>query len=82
MTSETRYYAHYVDDGPSQAPNDKADPNPWDRLYVFSRPKAWLDFQHDVSVEPYRENARIIGAWAEGDPHYDQIVDWRDDPAR
>lgn len=70
-----RYYAHYMDDGPSgPCGQGMSTAQPWSRLYVFRSPKTWLDFIHDVGVETFRLNARVVGAWAEGDDHYDQIT--------
>lgn len=69
-----RYYAHYEDDGPSgPCGQGFSTTKPWNRLYVFTDPKAWLDFQHDVQVETFRLNARVTGAWADGDDHYEPV---------
>lgn len=69
MTEETpRYYVHYQDDGRAGV-SPSSDTSPWDRLYVFSRPKAMLDFIHDVGEETFRLNARVVGFWSDGDGH-------------
>lgn len=79
-SSLPRYYAHYMDDGPSGAGGQSLSSTAsWNRLYVFDKPKVWLDFIHDVGVETFRLNARVVGAWAHGDDHYDQITDWTGD---
>lgn len=68
-----RYYAHYEDDG-ADHPDDVVEAGePWNRLYVFEKPKHWLDFIHDVGEETFRLNARVTGSWAEGDAHYEEI---------
>lgn len=72
-----RYYVHYQDDGPSGAGGQALSYTaPWDRLYMFSRPKPMLDFIHDVGVETFRLNARVLGSWAQGDEHYATVTDW------
>lgn len=73
-----RYFAHYMDDGPAGPCGQSHETTKsWNQLYAFDRPKPWLDFIHDVQhadVDEVRLNARITGAWAEGDEHYEQIT--------
>lgn len=74
-TTRPRYYVHYADDGPSGPCGQSVENTaPWNKLYVFRSSKTWLDFIHDVGVETFRRNARVLGAWAEGDDHYEQVT--------
>lgn len=78
-----RYFVAYQDDGPAgPCAQDMAVTQPWNRLYVFDKPKDMLDFIHDVKVETHRVNARVTGYWASGDDHYPLVADWTgQDPA-